>query len=236
MPARQISARALFAAKCVLFAALCAPAAVAAYQLPAQADPVEFIARESGITALRILALTLAVTPLRMLTGMNWLLRLRRMAGLFVFSYAAAHFSSYLLLDLQLDFSALLEDIAERKYITVGFAALVMLIPLAATSADWAVRKLGGKKWLALHKLIYAIAPLGVLHFLWIKKGEDWGEPVVYGAIVFVLLSCRLPKIKKILQKPLYSLNPPPIFDGGKEKQINPPPISDGGGRGGETQ
>ncbi|MGI9337098.1 MAG: sulfite oxidase heme-binding subunit YedZ [Gammaproteobacteria bacterium] len=195
------------AVKALVFALLCAPALAAALRLPSAVDPAAALTHTTGEWALRILLITLAITPLRHLTGINKLARLRRMCGLFVFAYAAGHFSVYLLLDLQLDFSLLAEDIIERKYITVGFAAFVLLVPLAATSADWCARKLGGKKWQTLHRLVYVIGILAILHYLWLKKGDDWGGAAAHGAILAFLLFCRLPVMRGRLAKIAGKLN-----------------------------
>ena len=187
--------------KTILFALLCAPAVIAAVRLPAAVDPAAHLTQTTGEWALRILLLTLAITPLRLITGINRLASLRRMCGLFVFAYVCGHFATYLLLDLQLDFSLLTEDIIERKYITVGFVAFMLLVPLAITSVNWCARKLGGKRWQKLHKAVYAIGALAILHYWWLKKGDDWGEVAVYFALLVLLLSCRLPQVQKQLAK-----------------------------------
>ena len=198
---RQLSARAITAVKCVLFALFCIPAVSGALRVGAQADPAAFLNHLTGEWTLRLLLLTLAITPLRMLTGANWLLRLRRMSGLFVFAYAFGHFCVYLFLDLQLDFSLLAEDIIERKYITVGFAAFVLLLPLAMTSNDISVRKLGGKLWVKIHRAVYVIGVLGILHYLWIKKGDNITGPIVHGLILMTLLSFRFQAVRNRLAK-----------------------------------
>ncbi len=155
------------------------------------ANPAEFINRATGRWALRFLLITLAVTPLRMLTGWNWLLRFRRMLGLFVFFYAVTHVTSYAGFDRVFQLEEILKDIAKRPFITVGFTALLLLIPLAATSTNAMVRRLGAKRWLALHRLVYLIAPLGVLHFWWMVK-RDLTQPAIYAAILAVLLGYRI--------------------------------------------
>lgn len=154
------------------------------------ANPIETITRASGEWTLRFLLITLAVTPLRRHTGMHWLLRLRRMLGLFAFAYGAAHLTTYLWLDQFFDWQAIANDILERPFITVGFAAFVLLIPLAATSNSFAIRKLGGRRWQSLHRSSYAIAILGVVHFWWLVKA-DLLEPLVYALILAVLLGLR---------------------------------------------
>lgn len=154
------------------------------------ANPIEAITRASGDWTLRFLLITLAVTPLRRLTGLNWLLRLRRMLGLFAFFYASLHFTTYLWLDQFFDLQAIAKDILKRPFITVGFAAFVLLIPLAATSTHAAMRRLGGRRWQALHRSVYAIAILGVVHYWWLVKA-DIREPLLYAAILALLLGLR---------------------------------------------
>jgi len=155
-------------------------------------NPVEAIQLRTGDWALRFLLITLAVTPLRRLTGWNALIRLRRMLGLFAFFYAVLHFANYLWLDLQLDWQGVADDILKRPYITVGFASLVMLVPLAATSTDGMLRRLGGRNWRRLHRLVYPAALLATLHFLWLVKA-DLREPLIYLGVLVLLLALRLP-------------------------------------------
>nr|WP_255681889.1 protein-methionine-sulfoxide reductase heme-binding subunit MsrQ [Luteimonas sp. BDR2-5] len=154
------------------------------------AEPVVAIEHELGIWALRILLLTLAITPLRQLTGQTALLRFRRMLGLYAFAYASLHFATWLALDLGADLSQVLTEIARRPFITVGFLAWLLLVPLAATSTRGWMRRLG-RNWARLHRLVYAIAALAVLHFWWIVK-SDWREPALYAAILALLLGWRL--------------------------------------------
>lgn len=157
------------------------------------ANPVEFITRNTGDWTLYFLCITLSVTPLRRLTGWNWLVRLRRMIGLFAFFYAALHFTTFLWFDHFFDLQEMWKDVVKRPFITVGFIAFVMLIPLAATSTNGMVRRLGGKRWQWLHRAIYLIAPLGILHYWWMKAGkQDFGQPILFGTIVGVLLLVRL--------------------------------------------
>jgi sulfoxide reductase heme-binding subunit YedZ len=153
-------------------------------------NPVEAVVHSTGSWALRLLLVTLTVTPLRRLTGLPWLLRFRRMLGLFAFFYAALHFSAYLLLDRALVWEDILKDLTERPYIAVGFAALVLLIPLAVTSTRGWARRLG-RRWQTLHRAVYAIAVLGVLHFLWLVKA-DILEPLIDGAVLAGLLAARV--------------------------------------------
>ena len=156
------------------------------------ANPIEFITRSTGLWTLVFLCITLAVTPLRRITGVNAVLRFRRMLGLYAFFYAALHFTTYLWFDKWFDVAEILKDIGKRPFITVGFAAFVLLIPLAATSPRAAARKLG-RRWQTLHRAIYAIAGLAILHFWWMKAGKhDLVLPKLYGAIVLVLLGWRV--------------------------------------------
>jgi sulfoxide reductase heme-binding subunit YedZ len=155
------------------------------------ANPIESVTRSTGTWALVGLLVTLAVTPLRRLTGQGGLLRYRRMLGLFAFFYACLHFVTYLWLDQFFDLAAIARDIAKRPFITVGFAAFVLLVPLAATSNHAMMRRLG-RRWQRLHRLVYLIAVLGVVHYLWLVK-KDITQPLVYGGVLAVLLAMRLP-------------------------------------------
>lgn len=154
------------------------------------ANPIEAITHATGEWTLRFLLITLAVTPLRRLTGLHWLLRLRRMLGLFAFAYGVAHLFTYLWLDQFFDWAAIARDILKRPFITVGFAALVLMTPLALTSNAFAIRRLGGRKWQALHRSVYAIAILGVLHYWWLVKA-DVLEPAIYALLLAALLGVR---------------------------------------------
>ena len=153
------------------------------------ADPVKKLEHFCGKTALNFLMLTLLVTPLKNLAGRPHLLRLRRMLGLFAFFYVVVHFSVYVVLDQETDLRSVLADVAKRPYITIGFAALLMLIPLAVTSTNRMMRRLG-RRWQKLHRLIYVIAVLGVWHYYWQVK-RDVREPLIYAAILTVLLGYR---------------------------------------------
>lgn len=153
------------------------------------ANPIEDITHRSGDWALRFLLITLAVTPLKRLSGQVWLLRLRRMLGLYAFFYALLHFLTYLWLDQQFLFSEILVDIGKRPYITVGFSAFVLLIPLALTSNRYAMRRLG-RRWQRLHRSVYVIAAFGVLHYLWLVKADS-RDPVIYALILIALLGLR---------------------------------------------
>ena len=156
------------------------------------ANPIEFITRSTGLWTLVFICITLAVTPLRKLTGWNALLRFRRMLGLYAFFYAALHFTTYFWFDKWFDIAAIVKDIGKRPFITVGFAAFVLLLPLAITSPKAMVRKLG-RRWQTLHRAIYPIAALAILHFWWMKAGKhDLILPKIYGAIVIALLGWRV--------------------------------------------
>jgi sulfoxide reductase heme-binding subunit YedZ len=154
------------------------------------ANPIEELIHSFGKWGLRFLLITLAVTPLRRLTGKGWLLRFRRMLGLFAFFYILMHFLTYAGLDQRFDLAAIIEDIAERPYITVGFTALLLLFPLALTSTNAMMKRLG-RRWQKLHRLVYVIAILGVWHFYWQVK-LDTLEPLIYALILAVLLGSRL--------------------------------------------
>jgi len=164
------------------------------------ANPIEVITHSTGDWTLIFLVITLAVTPLRRLTGQPWLIRYRRMFGLFAFFYVTLHFLTYIWLDKFFNVHDMLADIAKRKFITVGFTGFVLLIPLALTSTSGWIRRLGGKRWQALHRLIYAAAICGVIHYLWLVKA-DIRKPLQYGMVLAVLLGYRVvswavPKLK----------------------------------------
>ena len=164
------------------------------------ANPIEFITRSTGTWALVFLCITLAMTPLRSITGLAIWIKLRRMLGLFCFFYACLHFSIWFWLDQSLDLQSMWSDVVKRPFITMGFLTLVLLTPLALTSNQWAVRQLG-KRWTLLHKLVYLIACTAILHYWWHKAGKNDVEIVsIYGAVIFLLLVCRLPWIKRVLQ------------------------------------
>ena len=154
-------------------------------------NPIEDITHRTGDWTLRLVFVTLTVTPIRWVTGWNAVIRFRRMLGLFTFFYATLHFSTYVVLDHFFAVDVILEDVIERKYATAGFTGFVLLIPLAVTSTQAMMRRLGGKRWHALHRLIYLIAIAGVVHFLWLVK-LDLGEPLIYAAILTILLVTRL--------------------------------------------
>jgi sulfoxide reductase heme-binding subunit YedZ len=155
------------------------------------ANPIEALVRGLGDWALRFLLIALAVTPLRKITGWNWLGRLRRMLGLFAFFYVVMHFASFIGLDQFFDWPAIGREILKRRYITIGMAAVLLLIPLALTSTDAMVRRLGGARWRKLHRLVYVIAPLGVTHH-WMMVKKDLTEPMIHAAILVLLLGWRV--------------------------------------------
>ena len=164
-------------------------------------DPVAQLEHRSGDWTLRILLATLAITPLRLVTKQNWLVRYRRMLGLFAFFYASVHLSIYLVIDLGGYWSQILGEIVKKPYITVGFAAWLMMIPLAITSTKGMIRRLG-RNWQRLHRLVYLIGICGVLHFMWlVKSGNKIAvtEPLIYLAILIVLFALRLPTWVRLL-------------------------------------
>nr|WP_315469490.1 protein-methionine-sulfoxide reductase heme-binding subunit MsrQ [uncultured Undibacterium sp.] len=157
------------------------------------ANPLEFITRNTGDWTLYFLCITLAVTPLRKLLSWHWLIRLRRMLGLYSFFYASLHFLTFLWFDHFFEISDMWRDIIKRPFITVGFIAFILLLPLAITSNNAMIRRLGGKQWQLLHRLIYLIVPLGVLHYFWMKAGKNLLlQPLLFAAIVSALLGVRL--------------------------------------------
>lgn len=193
-PAIQPTPKQLAGIKAVLFVLCLVPLAHLAYGIFTDslgANPIEAVIRGLGDWALRLLLVTLSVTPLRRLSGWHWLLRLRRMLGLFVFFYALLHVICYLWVDQFFDWPAIFADILKRPFITVGFTAFVLLIPLAATSNNAMIRRLGGKRWQSLHRLVYAISILAVVHFWWMVK-LDVTQPFIYAVILTALLGSRL--------------------------------------------
>ena len=198
----MIQQRQIAAVKTGVFAAALAPftaLVVAGFTDGLGANPVETITHTTGDWTLRLLLAALAITPLRHLTGWTWLTRMRRMVGLFAFFYLMLHFSTYAVLDASLDLAYVVEDVADRLYITAGFSAFVMLVPLAATSTNAMVRRLGPLRWRKLHRLVYAAGICGVLHYLWLVKA-DLREPLVYTGILAILLAARLPVFVKWMQ------------------------------------
>lgn len=190
----QLSPRALTAVKVVVFLLCLVPAGLIVQALFAGAlgvNPVEAMIRDFGEWGLRLLLVTLAVTPLRQISGATWLIRLRRMLGLFAFSYVVLHFSAYFVFEQSARFGLVVEDVIKRPYILVGAAALLMLIPLAVTSTNGWMRRLG-RRWKQLHWLVYPIAIFGVFHFFMLIKANDYSRPLLYAGILTVLLGYRL--------------------------------------------
>jgi len=182
--------------KIILFASALLPAArllLFGFTDRLGANPIEFITRSSGDWTLYFLCITLAVTPLRRFTNWNWLIKLRRMLGLFAFFYASLHFTTFLWFDHFFDVSEMLKDVVKRPFITVGFIAFILLLPLALTSTNGMIRRLGGKRWQWLHRSLYAIAMLGILHFWWMRAGKhNFEKPILFGTIVAALLLVRV--------------------------------------------
>ncbi|MBC7376281.1 MAG: sulfoxide reductase heme-binding subunit YedZ [Burkholderiaceae bacterium] len=201
------------AAKVVLFVACLLPFAWLAYNTVQAllghanvlgANPAEYLIRATGDWTLRFLCITLAVTPLRSITNTPAMLRFRRMLGLYVYFYVVLHLMSYSGFDMGFDVPEIAKDIAKRPFILVGFAAFVLLTPLAATSFNRAIKALGAKRWQLLHKLVYLVSGLGILHFFWMRAGKhNFAEVAVYGAIVAALLGWRVWQyLKKKRPKP----------------------------------
>jgi sulfoxide reductase heme-binding subunit YedZ len=156
-------------------------------------DPLEFITWGTGDWTLYFLTMTLALTPLRKLSGWNWLIKLRRMAGLYTFFYGFLHFMTFLWFDHFFDLAEMWKDVLKRPFITVGFIAFVLLIPLAVTSTNGMIKRLGGKRWQWLHRLIYVIAPLALLHFWWMRAGKhNFSQPILFIVIIGTLLLMRV--------------------------------------------
>lgn len=180
-------------AKPFVFALGLVPAALLVWRILADdlgTNPIETLNRYTGDWTLRFLLITLAVTPLRQLSNWPYWIRFRRMLGLFAFFYVCLHFLSWSWIDKLFDWNEIVKDVVKRPFITLGFACFLMLIPLAGTSTNAMVRRLGGKRWRALHRLVYVIAIGGVTHYLWLVK-SDIREPLLYGAILGVLLGYR---------------------------------------------
>ncbi len=186
--------RARIALKAVAWAACLAPLASLAHRAligDLGANPISFVTNRLGDSALRILLASLAMTPLRILFGLSWPILLRRLLGLFAFCYVVLHFAVWILIDHFFDWNAMLRDIVKRPYITVGMLALALLVPLALTSTAGSIKRLGAPAWRRLHRLAYAAAILGVVHFLWLAK-VGVVDPYVYAAVLALLLGVRL--------------------------------------------
>ena len=174
------------------------------------ANPAEALERSSGDWTLRMLCVVLAITPLRTIAGLPPLARFRRMAGLFVYFYAVLHLLAYSWFDMGFELADIAKDIVKRPFILVGFTAVVLLTPLALTSFNRAIKALGGRRWQMLHKLVYAIAVLGVVHFFWMRAGKNnFAEVAVYALILGGLLGWR---VAQALKK--RALKPPPVLKG----------------------
>jgi sulfoxide reductase heme-binding subunit YedZ len=155
------------------------------------ANPIDVITRSTGTWTLTFLLITLGITPVRRMTGLSWLVRFRRMLGLFAFFYGTLHLMTYVWLDKFFDVHEMLHDIAKRRFITAGMTAWALMLPLALTSTAGWIRRLGGKRWRILHRLIYLSAAAGVVHFIWLVKA-DLRRPLTYGAVLAALLAFRL--------------------------------------------
>jgi len=188
-------------AKPALFALCLAPLAYLVWGAVANrlgANPAEALIRSLGDWTLRGLCLTLAITPLRQWTNQPALARFRRMLGLFAFFYGCLHLLAYGWLDMGLELGDIARDIAKRPFILMGFTAWALMIPLAATSFNRAIKALGAKRWQALHRLVYAVAVIGLAHFIWMRAGKnDFGEPAIYGAVLAVLFGWRLLRARR---------------------------------------
>jgi sulfoxide reductase heme-binding subunit YedZ len=188
-----LSRRLRIAVKSAVWLVCLTPVALLAYRFQTDAlgaNPIDAITRTLGDWTLRLLLASLALTPIRLVFGVSWPVLLRRLLGLFAFAYAVMHFAVWIAIDHFFEWPELLADIAKKPYITVGVAALLLLLPLAATSTTWAIRRLGGRGWSRLHRLVYVAAILGVLHYLWLAKVGVQG-PYWYGLILALLLAVR---------------------------------------------
>ena len=175
------------------------------------ANPVERITHRTGLTTLVLLLTGLAITPLRRWTGMPWLIQYRRLVGLFAFFYGCLHLLTYLWFDKLFDFEEIWKDVARRRFITVGFAAFVLMLPLAATSTKGWIRRLGGKRWQFLHRLIYLSAFAGVVHYYWLVK-SDIRLPALFATLVAALLLYRLvASIMRRMRERSAAVKPAPV-------------------------
>lgn len=191
--------------KGTVFIAALAPAAQLAWRAGHSAlgaNPVETLTHATGDWTFNFLLLTLAITPLRAITGQHWLLRLRRMLGLFTFFYGTLHFLAFTGFDHAFDLGEMMRDVLKRPFVTVGFAAFVLMIPLAATSFNAAIRWLGGRRWQELHRSVYAIAILACVHYFWLVKITAIQWPLLYTAAVVALLGWRARERMRRYQPP----------------------------------
>jgi methionine sulfoxide reductase heme-binding subunit len=191
---KKIPEKLLRGLKVVIFLACLGPLAVLTWKAFHQllgANPVDVITRSTGKWTLIFLLLTLAITPARRLLRTPWLIRFRRMLGLFAFFYGSLHLMTYVWLDQFFNLQSMLHDIAKRKFITAGMTAFALMVPLALTSTAGWIRRMGGKRWQKLHRLIYFSAAVGVIHFLWLVKA-DRSRPIAYGSVLLALLLFRV--------------------------------------------
>jgi len=180
-------------AKPIFFAACLLPVVILAWNGlngSLSANPISDITNETGVWTLRFIVLTLLITPVRKITGWHWLIKFRRMIGLFAFFYGTLHFTTYLWLDQFFDWQSIVTDIPKRPFIAIGFASFILMVPLAVTSTQKMIRRLGGKKWDILHRLIYCTAVGAVIHYIWLVKVVTYRQ-ITYAAIVAVLLLFR---------------------------------------------
>lgn len=168
------------------------------------ANPLDFLTRTTGTLTLVFLTLTLAVTPLRKLTNAQWLVRLRRMIGLYAFFYGSLHFLTYVWFDKAFDFASIVQDVVRRQFILFGMLAFFLMLPLAITSTDKMIKRLGGKRWQKLHRLVYVSSVAGILHYYLLVK-SDTRKPLVFAALIAILLGYRLfvSYSKRLKAKPL---------------------------------
>jgi sulfoxide reductase heme-binding subunit YedZ len=193
MPLKNLTPKTIARIKILVFILALLPLAklgLAAYNDALGANPIEKITRNTGYWTLTLLLISLAATPLRQITGWLWWIRLRRMLGLFAFFYGCLHFLTYLVLDQFFDWESILKDIIKRPYITVGFPAFLLMLPLAATSTHAMIKRLGGKRWLALHRLVYACAIGGVVHYWWLVK-KNLSNPMTFAILLSLLFATR---------------------------------------------
>ena len=191
--------------KCAVFSAALAPAASLVWRATHDglgANPVETLTHATGDWTFNFLLLTLAITPLRAITGQHWLIRLRRMLGLFTFFYGLLHFLTFAGFDHAFDPGAIMHDVAKRPFVAAGFVAFVLMIPLAATSFNAAVRWLGGRRWQELHRSVYAIGIIACVHYFWLVKITAIQWPLLYAAILAALLGWRARERMRKYQPP----------------------------------
>ena len=200
---QQLSPKQVGIVKKALFIGLAIPSIYALVRVLSGdvVEPADYLTHLTGELALRLLIVTLFITPLIRISNWYWLIKLRRMLGLYAFYYALLHFLVYLLLDLQLDLSIVWEDITKRTYITIGFSAFLLLIPLAVTSNDILLKKMGARRWQRIHRAIYLIVPLTIVHFWWQIKNEAIAEPLIYAVITVILLAMRHPWLMKKIKR-----------------------------------